>query len=165
LDIATTKSKIFGLFVKLHSMQKKTLQKQGSAKKPTLNPTYVKIGKCIRQARHMAKISNSRELSLCLGWSGGRINKFELGISTPGPDETVMLSKALKADSAWIAYGVGSPRAYAVYTTRYRNMMAVIDEVEAKAELDLPLESIKLTLDRLEKLRTNPLKKIPDVMA
>ncbi|MGD8913132.1 MAG: helix-turn-helix transcriptional regulator [Candidatus Thiodiazotropha sp.] len=146
-------------------MQKKTLKKRGSATKQALNPTYVKIGKRIRQARRMAKITNSRELSLRLGWSGGRINNFELGISSPGPDETERLCKELNAEPAWVTYGVGSPRASAVYTTRYRNLMAAIDEAETKAELEALLESLKLTIDRLEKLRANPLKKIPDVMA
>jgi transcriptional regulator with XRE-family HTH domain len=146
-------------------MQKKTTKNRDSTKKQMLNPTYVKIGKRIRQARLMAKETNSRELSLRLGWSAGRINNFEVGISTPGPDETGLLCQELKAEPAWITYGVGSPRASAFFTTRYCNFMAAIDEAEAAAELPALLESIKLTVERLEKLRANPLKKIPDVMA
>jgi transcriptional regulator with XRE-family HTH domain len=145
-------------------MKKKSTKKQ-SAKKQALNPTYVKIGKRIRQARMMSKETNSRELSLRLGWSAGRINNFELGISTPGPDETDILCKELKAEPAWITYGVGSPRASAFYTTRYCNLMVAIEEAEANAELPALLESLKLTVERLENLRANPLKKIPDVMA
>jgi transcriptional regulator with XRE-family HTH domain len=146
-------------------MQKKTTKNRGSTKKQALNPTYVKIGKRIRQARLMAKETNSRKLSLRLGWSAGRINNFEVGISTPGPDETELLCQELKAEPAWITYGVGSPRASAFFTTRYCNFMAAIEEVEAAAELPALLESIKLTVERLEKIRANPLKKIPDVMA
>jgi transcriptional regulator with XRE-family HTH domain len=146
-------------------MKKKAVSKRSSVKKPALNPTYIKIGKRIRQARSMAKVTNSRELSLRLGWSAGRINNFELGISTPGPDETEILCTALNAEPAWITYGIGSPRASSVYTTRYRNFMAAMDVAEANAELDVLLRSLKLTVDRLNKLRANPLKKIPDVMA
>jgi transcriptional regulator with XRE-family HTH domain len=146
-------------------MQKKSTNKRGSAKKQALNPTYVKIGKRIRQARLMAKETNSRELSLRLGWSAGRINNFELGISTPGPDETETLCQVLKAEPAWITYGVGSPRASAAQSTRYCNFMAAIGEVETEADLPSLLESVKLTVERLEKLRANPFKKIPDVMA
>jgi transcriptional regulator with XRE-family HTH domain len=145
-------------------MQHKTMKKRAATKKPPLNPTYVKIGKRIRQARFMAKETNSRELSLRLGWSAGRINNFELGISTPGPDETEKLCKEIKAEPAWVTYGVGSPRASAVHSTRYCNFMAVIDEAEAADELPALLEPLKLTVERLEKLRANPLKKISDVM-
>ena len=56
------------------------------SKKPVLlkdksarNPLYLKIGKRIRQARLMAKETNSRELSLRLGWSAGRIHNYETG--------------------------------------------------------------------------------------
>jgi transcriptional regulator with XRE-family HTH domain len=147
-------------------MQKRKKSPQKPRNKNTQpNQTYVKIGKRIRQARMMAKETNSRELSQRLGWSAGRINNFELGISTPGPDETLRLGEVLKAEPAWITYGVGSPRATAVYTTRYRNFMLVINEIVAAAELPDFLNALKLTVERLEKLQANPLKKIPDDMA
>ena len=74
-------------------MQKKK-SSAGSGKKIGRNPLYVKIGKRIRQARLMAKESNSRALSIRLGWSGGRINNFETGISTPGVEETLLFCDA-----------------------------------------------------------------------
>jgi len=149
-------------------MQKKSSQnpRNISPKKSAKpNQTYVKIGKRIRQARLMAKETNSRELSQRLGWSGGRINNFELGVSTPGPDETLILGDILKVEPAWITYGAGSPRATALYTTRYCNFMAIIDEIEAAAELPGLLKALKLTVERLEKLQANPLKKISDDLA
>lgn len=149
-------------------MQKKSPLKPrsiSSKKSAKSNQTYVKIGKRIRQARLMAKETNSRALSQRLGWSGGRINNFELGISTPGPDETLLLSEILNVEPAWITYGVGSPRATAVYTTRYCNFMTVVDEITAAAELPGFLDAVKLSVERLGKLQANPLKKIPDDMA
>ena len=71
------------------------------------NPLYVKIGKRIRQARLMARESNSRELSLRLGWSAGRIHNYETGISTPGVDETLQFCTALNIDPGWLTYGIG----------------------------------------------------------
>jgi hypothetical protein len=53
------------------------------------NPLYQKIGKRIRQARLMARETNSRALSIRLGWSGGRIHNYESGLSTPRVDETL----------------------------------------------------------------------------
>jgi hypothetical protein len=96
LDIVTHKSKYFGFSAIVLIMTKRA----------DLNPTYVKIGKRIRQARMSARETNSRELSLRLGWSAGRVNDFELGISTPGPDETEVLAEQFKVNPAWVTYGV-----------------------------------------------------------
>lgn len=146
-------------------MQKQPTKKQASAKKKALNPTYVKIGKRIRQARLSAKRTNSRDLSEALGWSAGRINNFELGISTPGPDETEILAAQFKVNAAWITYGVEPMRSSDLYSTRYCNLMRVIEEAENAVELPKLLEAIKLTFERLHKMRDNPHKKIPDLTA
>ncbi len=74
------------------------------------NPLYVKIGKRIRQARLMARETNSRDLSIRLGWSGGRIHNYEIGLSTPGVDETLQFCEVVGVDPSWITYGVGAPR-------------------------------------------------------
>ncbi len=129
------------------------------------NPLYVKIGKRIRQARLMAKETNSRTLSRRLEWSEGRINNFETGISTPGVEETLQFCEAVGADPCWITYGVGSPRASSVQTTRYRNLMAIFDEAESAGELLEVLEAMKFTLERLASFRANPFKTIPDRLA
>ena len=76
--------------------------------KPGRNPVYLKIGKRIRQARLMARETNSRELSLRLGWSAGRIHNYESGLSTPRVEETLQFCEALQVDPAWITYGIGS---------------------------------------------------------
>ena len=146
-------------------MRNKTTQKRGSAKQSDLSPTYVKIGKRIRQARLSAKETNSREFSLRLGWSAGRINNFELGISTPGPDETEMLAEKFKVNPAWITYGVEPMRSSDLYSTRYCNFIRVIEETETAGELAELLKAVKLTVERLEKIRGNPHKKIPGAMA
>jgi transcriptional regulator with XRE-family HTH domain len=165
LDIATDKSKKFGLSVKLRDMRNKKSQKKSPVKRSELNPTYVKIGKRIRQARLSAKVTNSREFSLGLGWSAGRVNNFELGISTPGPDETEILAEAFKVNPAWITYAVEPMRSSDLYSTRYCNFIRVVEEAEATGDLIQLLEAVKLTAERLDKLRGNPHKKIPDAMA
>jgi transcriptional regulator with XRE-family HTH domain len=146
-------------------MQNRSTKKKPVVGKAAPNPTYVKIGKRIRQARLMAKESNSRQLGQRLGWSAGRINNFELGISTPGPEETRILCEALKANPAWVTYGVGSPRASGLDSTRYRNLMAAVEAAEARADLPAFLDALKLPVERLERLRANPFKQIPDTMA
>ena len=141
------------------------MTKKPLKKKPAANPLYVKIGKRIRQARVMAKESNSRALSLRLGWSGGRLNNFETGLSTPGIEETLRFCQEVNAEPAWITYGVGSPQSSALQATRYKNLMSAIDTVETGDELAAFLGAVKLSMAGLEKLRANPFSKISNVMA
>jgi transcriptional regulator with XRE-family HTH domain len=140
---------------------KKSVQLNGAER----NPIYVKIGKRIRQARLMARETNSRDLSARLGWSGGRLHNYESGLSTPGVDETLQFCDALKVDPCWITYGVGAPRAAELHSARYRNFIDALDRAEKDGTLEEYLAAIKLPLERMHKFRNNPYAKIPDVMA
>ena len=142
------------------------VKKSSPAKdKSERNPQYVKIGKRIRQARLMARESNSRELSLRLGWSAGRIHNYETGLSTPGVDETLQFCAALNIDPGWLTYGIGAPRPAEMHSNRYRKFIDALDQAEKKGILPEYLESVKLSLERMRKFRNNPYTKIPDVMA
>ncbi|OGT89742.1 MAG: hypothetical protein A2286_02505 [Gammaproteobacteria bacterium RIFOXYA12_FULL_61_12] len=132
---------------------------------PLRNPLYIKIGKRIHQARLMARETNSRALSERMGWSGGRINNFETGISTPGVEETLQLCEALRVDPCWITYGVGSPCPALQQEIRHRNLMTVVDEAESAGYLPALLAATGLTVERLEKLRASPFKQVPDRLA
>ena len=136
-----------------------------SAKSSERNPLYVKIGKRIRQARLMARESNSRDLSIRLGWSGGRIHNYETGLSTPGVDETLQRCEAVGVDPSWITYGVGAPRPAELHSTRYRNFIDALDNAEKQGYLEEYLAAIKLPIERMQKFRNKPYAKIPDVMA
>ena len=129
------------------------------------NPLYLKIGKRIRQARLMAHETNSRDLSLRLGWSAGRIHNYETGLSTPGIEETLQLGEALRVDPVWITYGIGAPRPAALHSDRYRRFISVIDEAEKAGSLPELLDALRLPLERLRKIRKNPYSKIPNLMA
>lgn len=133
--------------------------------KPVRNPLYVKIGKRIRQARSMARESNSRELSLRLGWSAGRIHNYETGLSTPGVEETLQFCDALGVDPAWLTYGSGAPRPAELHSARYRRLIDALAEAEKRGELPEMLDALKLTPARLKKLRANPFAKIPSALA
>ena len=129
------------------------------------NPLYVKIGKRIRQARLMARESNSRDLGIRLGWSGGRIHNYETGLSTPGVDETLQFCEAVGVDPSWITYGVGAPRPAELHSARYHNFIDALDNAEKKGYLEEYLAAIKLPIERMQKFRNKPYTKIPDVMA
>ena len=131
----------------------------------TRNPHYVKIGKRIHQARMMAKESNSRALSVRLGWSAGRIHNYEIGLSTPGVDETLQFCEALRINPGWLTYGIGSPRPADNHDSRYLKFIAALDRVEQEGVLDKYLAAIKLPVERMTKFRNNPRSKIPDLMA
>jgi len=132
---------------------------------PGRNPIYVKIGKRIRQARLMARETNSRDLSNRLGWSGGRIHNYETGLSTPGVDETLQFCQAVGVDPCWVTYGIGAPRPAEMHSTRYRKFIDALDEAEKQGDLEQYLAAIKLPFERMQKFRNNPFAKIPDVMA
>lgn len=129
------------------------------------NPAYLKIGKRIRQARTMAGETNSRELGLRLGWSAGRIHNYESGLSTPGIEETLQFSEALKVNPAWVTYGIGDPRPTDPQPSRYRKFMQTLDDAEKEGVLQEYLTAIKLPNERMQKFRSKPHAKIPDVMA
>jgi transcriptional regulator with XRE-family HTH domain len=133
--------------------------------KPGRNPLYLKIGKRIRQARLMAKETNSRELSQRLGWSAGRIHNYESGLSTPGIDETLQFCEALKVDPAWLTYGIGAPRAAELHSDRYRRFVDTLDQAERDGRLPEYLEAIKISFERMQQFRNNPFLKIPNVLA
>jgi transcriptional regulator with XRE-family HTH domain len=143
----------------------KNMKLQAIGNKPERNPLYQKIGKRIRQARLMARESNSRDLSIRLGWSAGRINNYESGISTPGVDETLQFCAALKVDPGWITYGIGAPRPAEMHSVRYRKFIEALDDAEKKGILPDYLAAIKLSPERMQKFRKKPYTKIPDVMA
>jgi len=132
---------------------------------PRRNPHYVKIGKRIHQARMMAKESNSRALSVRLGWSAGRIHNYETGLSTPGVDETLQFCEALHIDPSWLTYGIGAPRSADIHGNRYVKFIDALDKIEQQGDLDKYLAAIKLPVERMTKFRNNPHSKIPDVIA
>jgi transcriptional regulator with XRE-family HTH domain len=132
---------------------------------PVRNPHYLKIGKRIHQARKMAKESNSRALSMRLGWSAGRIHNYETGLSTPGVDETLQFCEALHIDPGWLTYGIGAPHSADSLSNRYRKFIDTLDKAEREGVLDKYLVAIKLPIERMTKFRSNPHSKIPDVMA
>ena len=136
-----------------------------AAVKPGRNPLYLKIGKRIRQARLMAKETNSRELSQRLGWSAGRIHNYESGLSTPGVDETLQFCEALKVDPAWLTYGIGAPRAAELHSDRYRKFIDTLDQAERDGRLPEYLEAIKISFERMQQFRNNPYLNIPNVLA
>lgn len=143
------------------SVKKLALIKNNS----TRNPHYVKIGKRIHQARMMAKESNSRALSVRLGWSAGRIHNYEIGLSTPGVDETLQFCEALRIDPSWLTYGIGAPRPADIHNSRYLKFIAALDRAEQEGVLDKYLVALRLPIERMIKFRNNPHSKIPDVMA
>ena len=142
-----------------------TTAKQATENTGNRNTLYVKIGKRIRQARLMARETNSRDLSKRLGWSAGRLHNYETGLSTPGVEETLQFCEAVGVEPGWITYGVGAPRPAELHSARYRNFIDALDDAERGGYLEEYLAAIKLPVERMQKFRNNPYARIPDVMA
>lgn len=142
-----------------------TRRKAAKTEPAARNPLYVKIGKRIRQARLMARESNSRDLSQRLGWSAGRIHNYETGLSTPGVEETLQFCDALGVDPAWLTYGIGAPRPAELHSARYRNLIGALDDAEKQGTLPELLDALRLTPARMKKYRANPFARIPQALA
>ena len=94
-----------------------------------------------------------------------RSREYEIGLSTPGVDETLQFCDQVKVDPSWITYGVGAPRPAELHSARYRNFIDALDQAEREGYLEDYLKAIHLPLERMYKFRANPFSKIPDVMA
>jgi len=122
----------------------------------TPNPLYVQIGKRIRTARLAAGETNSRALSLRLGWSGGRLNNFETGVSTPGVEETLVFCAAVGANPSWITYGLGPQGPATKQAARYFHVLAVLAQAERDERLDALMEATGLSRERIARIRAKP---------
>ena len=76
-----------------------------------------------------------------------------------------VLDEFFGVNPAWITYGVEPMRSMATYTTRYCNFMQVVEAAESDTTLPTLLETIKLTVQRLDALRASPSRKISDTVA
>jgi len=142
--------------------------KQGSKAK---DPTAVKIGKRIQQARKMAGFKAARDINIELekqGWSSSRLGNYESGISIPGPDEVRLLAELTDTSECWIYFGVGPIRSRArdIQAVRYQNLATVVKNMASDpAAFEHFLEKSRSTEESLNQRLMNPLKKIGDRLA
>ncbi len=93
------------------------------------------IGARIKQARRMAGLNTQAALlEQVPGWKPGRLGNYEAGISTPGPDDIMLISRATGASPCWLMFGHGPirPNARDLHAIRHQNLMHIVEERQSK---------------------------------
>jgi len=136
------------------------------------DPTAVRIGARIKQARQMADFPRQADLNVILiekyGWSSGRLGNYESGQSIPRPDDVRIIAKETDSSECWIMFGVGPirSRSRALQAVRYQNLVHVVESLKGQiSDYNDFLSTAGSSPEAMEKYLTNPFKKIGDRQA
>jgi transcriptional regulator with XRE-family HTH domain len=130
------------------------------------NPTAVKIGNRIKQARKMAGFDTAAQLSEHLpDWSASRLGNYEAGISTPAPDDIERIAAITGSSPCWITFGIGPIRASSrdLQAIRHQNLSFFVAEIKnTSAKLRALLQTLGISRKKLDELIDNPFTPIQD---
>ncbi len=130
------------------------------------NPTAVKIGQRIKQARRMAGFDSAAQLLEHIpDWGPSRLGNYEAGISLPSPDDVQVIAQATDASPCWIMFGSGPIRASGRDTQaiRHQNLAATVEQLQAeRGQLTRLLKTLGVSRKKLDEYLANPFQPIPD---
>ena len=133
------------------------------------NPTAVKIGNRIKQARKMAGHETQTSLLENIPtWSASRLGNYESGISMPSPDDVMLIAEAAQASPAWIMFGIGPIRsAYRdVQAIRHQNLVFINEQLsKERGKLTGFLKATGLSKATLIEHLDNPFNDLQDRIA
>ena len=129
------------------------------------NPTAVKIGQRIKQARRMAGFATAAQLLAQIpAWGPSRLGNYEAGISLPSPDDMQLIARATGTSPCWIGFGSGPIRASGRDTqaVRHQNLVAVVEQARSQPRrLTRLLKAMGISRKKLDEYLANPFKAIP----
>jgi transcriptional regulator with XRE-family HTH domain len=130
------------------------------------NPTAVKIGNRIKQARKMAGFDTAAQLNEHLpDWSASRLGNYEAGISTPAPDDIERIATITGSSPCWITFGIGPIRASSrdVQAMRHQNLSFLVKELtKTPTKLRSLLQTLGISRKKIDELIDNPFTPIQD---
>ena len=130
------------------------------------NPTAVKIGQRIKQARRMGGFDTAaRLLAEIPAWGPSRLGNYEAGISLPSPDDVRVIAQATGASPCWIMFGSGPIRSSGrdIQAVRHQNLVAIVEQVEPQpGRLTCLLKTLGISRKKLDEYLGNPFQPIPD---
>jgi len=130
------------------------------------NPTNIKIGQRIKQARKMAGFNTAAQLLEKIpAWGTGRLGNYEAGISQPSPEDISLIASLTDSSPCWIMFGAGPIRATGrdMQAIRHQNLCNTIDsQRKIKGSLNKLLKVIGLSRHKLLQHIDNPFLKIAD---
>ena len=133
------------------------------------NPTAIKIGNRIKQARKMAEMNTqARLLEKIPAWSASRLGNYESGISMPSPDDVMIIANAVQASPAWLMFGIGPIRSSHrdAQAIRHQNLQFIYERLsQERGQLSTFLKAIGISKKKLEEHLDNPFFVIQDRLA
>lgn len=130
------------------------------------NPTAIKIGQRIKQARRMAGFDSAAQLIETIpDWGASRLGNYEAGISLPSPDDVRLIARATDASPCWIMFGSGPIRASGRDTQaiRHQNLVTTVELIQSeRGQLTRFLKSLGISRKKLDAYLANPFQPIPD---
>jgi transcriptional regulator with XRE-family HTH domain len=130
------------------------------------NPTAIKIGQRIKQARRMAGFDSAAQLlEQITEWGASRLGNYEAGISLPSPDDVQRIAQATGASPCWIMFGSGPIRASGRDTQaiRHQNLVTTIQQTETeRGQVTRLLKVLGISRKKLDEYLANPFQPIPD---
>jgi transcriptional regulator with XRE-family HTH domain len=137
-------------------------------KTPDKNPTALKIGNRIKQARKMAGFETAAQLNNHLtDWSASRLGNYEAGISTPSPDDIERIAQLTDASPCWITFGIGPIRASMrdIQAIRHQNLVYLVDQATQSRKIKSLIATLGLSKKKLDEHLDNPFMNITDRIA
>lgn len=130
------------------------------------NPTAVKIGQRIKQARRMAGFVTAAQLLAQIPeWGTSRLGNYEAGISLPSPDDVQVIAQATGASPCWIMFGSGPIRASGRDTQaiRHQNLVTAVEQAQSeRGKLTRLLKALGISRKKLDEYLANPFKALSD---
>ncbi|MGI9291330.1 MAG: helix-turn-helix domain-containing protein [Gammaproteobacteria bacterium] len=128
------------------------------------NPTAVKIGQRIKQARRMAGFDSAAQLLARIPeWGSSRLGNYEAGISLPSPDDVQLIAQATGASPCWMMFGSGPIRASGRDTQaiRHQNLVTTVEQLGSKrGQLTRLLKALGISRKKLDEYLANPFQPI-----
>ena len=134
-------------------------------KTPNKNPTAIKIGNRIKQARKMAGFETAAQLNEHLtDWSASRLGNYEAGISTPSPDDIERIAQLTDASPCWITFGIGPIRSSMrdIQAIRHQNLVYLAEQAKQFSKTKALVTALGISKVKLDEHLDNPFMNITD---
>ena len=118
----------------------------------------------IKLARRMAGLETQAALlKLIPQWKASRLGNYEAGVSTPGPDDILLIAGATDTSACWLMFGLGPirPSARDLQAIRHQNLTRLAEQVAIPALA----KGLKLSQKKLNEHLDNPFLPIEDKLA
>ena len=132
------------------------------------NPTAIKIGQRMKQARKMGGFSTGAELLAAIpDWGRGRLGNYESGVSIPSPDDILIFCHVVGASPCWLMFGIGPIKAdhRDIQAIRHQNLVYSVAEFKKQKKLTAYLKAIGLSRPKVDLILDNPFATISDRLA